>query len=159
MLRDVKAFHDKFKVPQGPGKPRTLGPERAQVRAEWMLEEFCEYLAGQGLKLVGTTHRGLRIMPDPVAKVSLGETADALVDLVYMTLGTALETGLDEACFVDLWNDVHRANMGKVSLAGNAKASKPANWKGPLTWPILIGHGAAMTDTGEEPPPFGDLEP
>ena len=86
MLRDVKAFHDKFKVPQGPGKPRTLGPERAQVRAEWMLEEFCEYLAGQGLKLVGTTHRGLRIMPDPVAKVSLGETADALVDLIAAKL-------------------------------------------------------------------------
>lgn len=53
---------------------------------------------------------------------------DALVDLLYVTYGTAVEMGVDLAPFFD---EVHRANMHKVPGEGGGKSRKPERWVPP----------------------------
>ena len=67
------------------------------------------------------------------------EQADALVDLVYIALGTS---NLMNLPFQELWDDVHRANMQKergIKPSRNLKVDvvKPEGWIGPKTQEIL----------------------
>lgn len=68
--------------------------------------------------------------------------ADALVDLTYVALGTAVMMGLP---WQELWNDVHRANMEKVRGVGSrgnlVDCIKPQGWQGPKTLEILLAAG------------------
>lgn len=41
------------------------------------------------------------------------EMADALVDLMYVVVGTCLACGIDQKLFDELWKEVHRSNMTK----------------------------------------------
>jgi predicted HAD superfamily Cof-like phosphohydrolase len=63
---------------------------------------------------------------------NLVDKADALVDLIYVALGTAYGLGLP---FNPIWEAVHEANMQKVSgqtKRGNkVDAMKPPGWTGP----------------------------
>jgi predicted HAD superfamily Cof-like phosphohydrolase len=124
-LNDVLAFHQKFGVPM-PQEPSFLGPEAFGFRMKFMQEELNEFYddhtAGDMLK-----------------------AADALVDLVYVTLGTALMMGLP---WPRLWEEVQRANMAKerAKNAGESKRGtaldviKPPGWTAP-------DHSAALPKT------------
>lgn len=72
----------------------------------------------------------------------LEKMADALIDLVYFAKGTAIMMGLP---WVQLWNDVQRANMGKVRGVGHrghkVDLIKPVNWSPPQGLHILWQHG------------------
>lgn len=72
----------------------------------------------------------------------MAEQADALVDLVYVALGTANMLGLP---WEELWADVHRANMSKQRGIGKrghkVDVIKPPGWVGPKTMAILLQHG------------------
>ncbi len=60
----------------------------------------------------------------------LVEAADALADLLYVVLGSAVEFGIDlDAVF----QEVHRTNMAKLGgkVAPNGKLQKPPGWKPP----------------------------
>lgn len=121
-FEDVFDFHRKFGVPISL-TPTTLNPQRAQERADFMQEELDEFVSALGQE-------------------DIVKQADALVDLVYVTIGTAVQMGLP---WEALWNEVQRANMEKVR--GETKrgmlydVAKPHGWRPPDLLPILKDAG------------------
>lgn len=119
-MEDVRDFYKKFGQPMS-DKPTLVfeTPRRAYERADFMQEELDEFI------------RGLKTS-------NISEMADALIDLVYVAKGTAIEMGLP---WEELWQDVQRANMAKV--VGRTKrgidtdVTKPPGWVGPKTAAIL----------------------
>lgn len=134
MIEDVKEFHRFFGHPIGK-RVRSLEPVRIQNRIKWKEEELTE-------------------LKTAVANNDMTEVADALVDLVYFVLGTAIEMGIP---FQKVWDAVHESNMAKavrpshtdhcpllseheipvkctcgaVIYKEDGKTAKPADWKPP----------------------------
>ena len=113
---DIYDFHEKFGLKYS-GPPRELLSDMGMFRIRFMKEELDEY--GQAC-LDGNKAKQL----------------DALVDLVYVAIGTAYLQGFD---FTEAWRRVHAANMKKVR-AVEASASvrgsvydvvKPPGWQAP----------------------------
>ena len=110
---DIKEFHEKFGLTYTDG-PRFLPEDLSGFRTKFMQEELDEY---------GT----------PILEKQL----DALVDLVYVALGTAYLHGFD---FDEAWKRVHEANMKKVKAKADGSDSlrksahdvvKPLGWTAP----------------------------
>jgi predicted HAD superfamily Cof-like phosphohydrolase len=112
-VADVAAFQRKFGLAYD-GPPRALEREDFKLRLKLMAEELAEWESA-----------GLR-----------AEQLDALVDLAYVVIGTALAQGFD---FAEAWRRVHEANMRKVravSAADSKRGSasdvvKPPGWEAP----------------------------
>ena len=114
---DVAAFHERFALPR-PARPALLPDDQFFFRDKFMAEELEEFHnAHQHGDLAGA--------------------ADALIDLVYVAMGTAVMMGLP---WQALWAEVQRANMSKVRAAADGSNSKrgtaldvvkPAGWVGP----------------------------
>ncbi len=145
MTRDIADFHDKF---TGLGEHRTVVPmelpdELALFRIGFMIEELAEYCNHSGFVNLG---RSLNEMHEHIKQGSrwmlkrneggrnLEEQFDAMIDLVYVALGTSYHHGVD---FDEGWRRVHGANMKKV-LAKSQEDSKrgyrfdvvkPKGWK------------------------------
>lgn len=117
MYRDVLNFHQTF-VPDTIGiLPRMLPADMMEFRLKFLSEELLE-------------------LAQAVGRSDREQAADALVDLVYVALGTAVMMGLP---WDDLWVEVHQANMRKVRTE-SAQASKrgsiydvvkPKGWEPP----------------------------
>jgi predicted HAD superfamily Cof-like phosphohydrolase len=114
-FQDVAAFYEKFGIPKPPDGsiPWPLRDERALERLTLITEEVCE-------------------LTRAVATHDLVEQADAMVDLVYVVLGMAVELGIPwQRC----WDEVQRANMSKVQNVGKRGIKwdvvKPAGWQPP----------------------------
>jgi len=113
---DIAAFHHKFELEYN-GKPRQLPSGLQKFRSEFMMEELVEYDQAVNAK-------------------DLVEQLDALVDLVYVALGTAYMQGFD---FDEAWRRVHEANMKKVRAKSAddskrhtaADVVKPEGWQKP----------------------------
>ncbi len=107
----VEEFHRAFDHPIA-SSPRTLTPDRAKARADWMREEVDEFLEA----------------------TELDEQLDAMIDLIYFALGTLVEMGLKPDPFFEI---VHQANMSKLWPDGkprrrpDGKTIKPEGWKDP----------------------------
>lgn len=123
LLQDIVAFHKKFVSDLIPNEPRELDKELSDFRIKFMQEELDEYVKA-------------------VKENNLPEQFDALIDLVYVALGTALIQGFP---FAHGWNEVQAANMSKV-LAKTADDSKrgykqdvvkPEGWVAPNIEQIL----------------------
>ena len=113
---DVQNLHNKFGVPTAT-EPSFLGQELYGFREKFMQEELDEFkVACKAQDMEGA--------------------ADALIDLVYVAMGTADMMGLP---WQALWDEVQRANMSKIraeraeqSTRGTAfDVIKPAGWKAP----------------------------
>jgi len=121
-LEDVRKFHKKFGLLEFK-KPGRLTYRKLYERCECISEELYELYVAHKTR-------------------DLAAQADALVDLVYFAKGTALMLGLP---WVELWNDVQRANMEKVRGVGHrghaVDCVKPPGWRGPQTEKILRKHG------------------
>lgn len=121
-VKDVRKFHKKFRQLIGT-QPRHLTYRKLRERADFMQEELNEFNAASETQ-------------------DMAEMADALVDLVYVAIGTAVMMGLP---WKMLWDDVQRANMEKVRGVGKrgnlADCIKPAGWEPPLTMEILMANG------------------
>jgi predicted HAD superfamily Cof-like phosphohydrolase len=121
-LNCVKTFHRKFNFIVNE-KPTHLTTRLLAERIHCMQEELDEFKSG-------------------AKQQDMAEMADALVDLVYFALGTAVMMGLP---WDRLFADVQRANMQKVR--GMTKrgfvfdACKPVGWVAPLTEHILAESG------------------
>lgn len=126
-FKDVREFHQKFNF-MVHDVPVHLTKRKLLERARFMQEELNEFIKA-------------------VEMQDLAEQADALIDLVYVAKGTAVQLGLP---WKQLWDDVHRANMAKVRGVGKrgnlVDAIKPPGWVGPLTTTLLIQAGYEMTD-------------
>lgn len=126
---DVGNFHEKFNLPTS-FEPwiRDWDPELIEFRIRFMQEELDEFKEG-------------------VESINDAKMADALIDLVYVALGTAHLLGYP---WQELWEDVQRANMTKVRAQSDGSDSKrgsgwdvvkPEGWVGPSTWEILEKYG------------------
>src|SRR3989442_15075174 len=88
--KDVLEFHKKFECLIN-NKPTGL----------------LQYFWKQRLKLIKEEYKELKYATEINDMV---EVADALADLLYVTLGTAVSCGID---LEPIWDEVHKTNMAK----------------------------------------------
>ncbi len=88
MIKDVDAFLNKFGLKYD-GLPRSLSIKLRDERMRHMQEELKEYAEAK----------------------TVAEEFDALIDLIYLAIGTARMQGLDLEVG---WDRVHQANMRKT---------------------------------------------
>lgn len=124
----VLAFHQKFNAPIQP-LPRVVSLAEKGLREKLIHEEVFELHCA-------------------VSKGDLVEIADALADIIYIALGTAIAYGID---LRPVFAEVHASNMRKspwspelaAQLEANGKKIpmgkilKPPGWVGPQIAPIL----------------------
>jgi predicted HAD superfamily Cof-like phosphohydrolase len=107
----VRQFHEAFGHPVA-DSPKVMTEERRGKRYNWMKEELDEFKSAN--KLV--------------------DQADAIADIIYLAVGTAVELGIDIERIVDI---VHQANMNKLGPDGkpiykpDGKIAKPEGWVPP----------------------------
>lgn len=108
----VLQFHRAFSVP-AEEEPTQLSEDRVAARADWLMEEIEELREAQ----------------------TLTEQADAMIDTIYLALGTLVEMGVKPEPLFDI---VHSANMGKLWEDGkpryrtlDGKVIKPPTWIDP----------------------------
>lgn len=124
---DVCAFHEKFGLMPKGTIPKVLDSNTAKFRIMFLEEELNEYKKA-------------------VQENDLEGQADALIDLVYVAMGTAV---LQQLPWQQLWNEVQRANMTKVRAddesqskrGSNLDVIKPAGWVGPDIKGVLANAG------------------
>lgn len=112
----IAEFHEKFELAYR-GAPRQLPPDLQHFRTKFMREELHEY---EEAVILG--HKAKQL--------------DALVDLVYVAVGTAYLSGFD---FNAAFQRVHLANMKKVRTQSEAESTrgstydvvKPPGWTPP----------------------------
>lgn len=144
---DVEDFNKKFGFLIG-DRPRKLTPDKLKERVEFLYEEFSEFMSGCGfaMSVKDPDHPIFgsdgEVSFHQIDDQDIEEQADALIDIVYIAMGTAVMMGLP---WQELWDDVHRANMSKVrgvtKRGHSTDCSKPEGWIGPKTVEILIKHG------------------
>lgn len=129
-FQDVGDFHRKFDLPASdisPG-PRSITESLFEFRRKFMQEELDEFVVGWD-------------------EVDHAQMFDALLDLVYVAMGTAHFFGYP---WQEGWDEVQRANMAKVR-APSADASKrnsswdvvkPPGWTAPDIDGVLARHDA-----------------
>lgn len=109
-VKDVIAFHEGFGVP---------------VRKKPIVPPGKEKFLRQ--KLVRDEHLELQYA---LEKDDIVEIADAIADLLYVAIGTALAYGIP----IDrVWKEVHASNMRKIGgrRSREGKILKPKGWKPP----------------------------
>lgn len=161
LFKDVGEFHTKFGLhavsqsraglivtgtfPPGPAAA-LFSQEAIDFRTEFLDEELDEFKKG-------------------LAEGDAAQVADALVDLVYVALGTAHLFGFP---FQQLWDDVQRANLAKERAAADGSNSKrgssldvikPEGWQGPQTGRILATHGFKVpAESFDDPDNYSSTE-
>lgn len=152
-FRDVGDFHEKFGLPTDKDtKPRGLDLATLSFRVGFMVEELAEFCEACGMDTMADALKA------EIAKLRTGQhkagtmgvsqlctAMDALIDLNYVSLGTAHMMGLP---FDRGWDEVQRANMAKerATGAGDARSTrgnaldvvKPEGWKAPDHEPAIL---------------------
>ena len=122
LLKDVREFHEKFCL--GPlTSPGFLPNEHMKSRLDFIQEEFDE-------------------LKTAVFNEDIVEAFDALIDIVYVVVGTAYLMGLPMG---DGWDEVHSTNMAKVRVARASDSKrksefdvvKPEGWRKPNLGALL----------------------
>jgi predicted HAD superfamily Cof-like phosphohydrolase len=115
LIDDVRDFHVACDIPIS-DKPQIPDAQRVQLRLDLINEE--------GTELFEACARG-----------DIVGIADGIIDLVYVTLGMALEFGIP---FQQVWDEVQNSNMrkrdpatGKVRRREDGKILKPEGWTPP----------------------------
>jgi predicted HAD superfamily Cof-like phosphohydrolase len=108
----VKEFHKRFGAPHAES-PRLLETDRVEKRKRWIAEELDEFRQARTIE----------------------EQADAMIDVIYLALGTLVEMGVRPGALFEI---VHEANMSKLWPDGkprvretDGKVIKPPEWKDP----------------------------
>lgn len=145
MMIDIERFHQQFGL-EYRGKPRMLEPEVFDFRRRFMQEELDEWAEEQPGMVESLTaddgscdHRCMAL--------GIHQQLDALVDLIYVALGTAyLQFGPE--VFHEAWRRVQAANMKKVrcETEGDSKRGstydviKPDGWEAPDHHDLVRDH-------------------
>jgi predicted HAD superfamily Cof-like phosphohydrolase len=136
-IDDIRQFHEKFDL-RYDGPARRLPDGLAAFRCKFLLEETKEYTTAS------REMEDASIDCDILAHDQAMENAfDALIDLVYVALGTAYLHGFD---FDAGWDRVHAANMKKVRAASATDSKrnsrhdvvKPEGWEPPVLKDLLF---------------------
>lgn len=141
-FEDVGDFHERMGLPRATGAephaPTLLGADAFRYRVNFMFEELREFIESH-------------------AANDVAGCADALVDLVYVALGTAHFMGLP---FDDVWAEVQRSNMEKrrwregdpvkprTSPATAFEVVKPDGWRPPDVLGAVRARVVAVSGAG-----------
>lgn len=144
-FEDVRAFHEKFRLIVN-DRPRQLTDARLRKRIEFLWEEFREFFQSCGFELYTEPDKdymsnGICSQRVDYLNKSIQEQAEALIDIVYIAMGTAVMMGLP---WQELWDDVHKRNMAKVKAENptdHHNVIKPDGWSPPITGEILLKAG------------------
>jgi predicted HAD superfamily Cof-like phosphohydrolase len=159
LFRDIERFHQKFGLEPTRDPGHQLPDDVLEFRAKFMLEELQEYLDACGMHLrYGPSGIGVTtdvVPPSQERKFDAEDAFDALVDLVYVALGTAF---LHRFPFNEGWARVQEANMKKVRAnSANDPLSKrkhaidvvkPPGWTPPVLVDLLDEKCPACQRTG-----------
>jgi predicted HAD superfamily Cof-like phosphohydrolase len=144
-LVDIAMFHEKYGLAYN-GKPRVLPPELHAFRVLFMREEIDEHEEVQSF-LFDETTKGPTFRDQGIILGGLEKQLDALVDEMYVVLGTAYQQGFFPM-FEEAWRRVHNANMLKVratNAVDSARGStfdviKPEGWTPPSHTDLIEDH-------------------
>ena len=137
IIHDVEKFHTKFDL-----MPRDLGAPLDKALTEFRIKFLAEELKEAN---------------EAAARSDLSGLLDALVDLVYVAVGTAYTLNLN---FSDAWKSVQAANISKVKASADNPSKrgfasdivKPAGWRAPDHDSLFIdpdlGHEPLSQDKG-----------
>lgn len=138
-FEDVRMFRDKFSLPI-PGHPTAVTPVNADLRADRAIEEVEEYRESNEMAFRSGQ------LADDGSSIQFHKAGilDALVDQMYILVGTILEHGM-EGPFDEAWARVHQANMSKerVSSPGQSRHGstldliKPEGWQPPSLFDLV----------------------
>ena len=116
LIKDIDSFHKKFKFEKNDNVGIPDDNELVNFRTSFLLEELTEYTQA-------------------ITKKDTAAALDALVDIVYIALGTAWLFNLP---FEKAWNEVQKANMSKIRTKSKSKKRgtsfdvvKPKGWIAP----------------------------
>jgi len=116
LLGDINRFHNKFGFKKNEKVGIPDNPELVNFRTSFLMEELAEYTQA-------------------ITKKDDAAALDALVDIVYIALGTAWLFNLP---FEKAWKEVQTANMKKVRAKSKSKKRgtafdviKPNGWRPP----------------------------
>ena len=130
---DVRQFMAAFGQAM-PERPQWPDQQTMDLRVRLVAEEFCEWLRDSGYDYevaIATPGDHLTYLSrtESLRQRSLPKSADALIDMLYVTIGSLLAMGID---MWPLWAEVQRANMAKAGgPVVNGKQLKPAGWTPP----------------------------
>jgi predicted HAD superfamily Cof-like phosphohydrolase len=140
----VKQFHETFGAPVA-ARPTHIPADRARLRVRLIAEELQEYARAAGLPveiLVIEEHEGA-----PAA--DLVEVADALGDLEYVVLGSAVEHGITLDPIV---REIHRSNMTKdAATDAGGKIQKGPRYEPPELAGIVADQQAGKVEAPRSP--------
>lgn len=140
-IADVEEFMEKFGQAYG-GLPRALPTDLALFREDFMEEETSEYKKH-------SRHLAALLLevPADTAEIThqLAEQLDAIVDKIYIDIGTSLLHGFD---LKEAWRRVHSANMQKERVARRGDSTrhslydivKPSGWTPPSHVDLVENH-------------------
>lgn len=125
LFEDIIEFHKKFKLKPFSKKPCLLPLDVQNFRVRFMQEELDEFKKAY-------------------RENNLHDAFDALIDLVYVALGTAYMMGLS---FNDGWKEVHTCNLKKIRAKSKKQSKrnssfdviKPLGWQKPDLRKFLHG--------------------
>jgi len=116
ILKDIDNFHKKYGFEKNEKIDIPNNSELINFRTAFLMEELAEYT-------------------NAITKKDAAGALDALVDIVYIALGTAWLFILP---FEKAWNEVHKANMSKIRAKDKTgkrgtkfDVVKPKDWKAP----------------------------
>lgn len=120
--KDVMEFHRAFgqRIGEQPELPNVENSFERSLRRKLLHEEYMEYIVAEN-------------------EDNIVEIADALADIIYIALGTAVSYGIP---LDKIFEEVHRSNMaklvdGKVLRREDGKIQKPEGWTAPDVAGIL----------------------
>jgi predicted HAD superfamily Cof-like phosphohydrolase len=116
ILKDIDNFHKKYGFEKNEKIDIPDNSELINFRTAFLMEELAEYT-------------------NAITKKDAAGALDALVDIVYIALGTAWLFNLP---FEKAWNEVQKANMSKIRAKDKTgkrgtkfDVIKPKDWKAP----------------------------
>lgn len=92
---NLKEFHSTYEV-YASDEPHLPAEDIRELRRKLMKEEYEEYVKGE-------------------EENDLVQIADAIADIIYIALGTAVSYGIP---FDKVWKEVHASNMSKLGPDG-----------------------------------------
>lgn len=123
MFENVQAFHMTYGQP-AEITPRALPQDRVQLRLDLILEELVE-------------------LEEALLKGDVVETYDASIDILYVTHGVLVETGMMPG---PGFREVQRSNMSKLGADGKPIKSRGMELDGFPAGKVLKGPGYFKPD-------------
>lgn len=123
MQGGVRVFHQTYGAPVG-DKPQALPEERKSLRLKLIEEELQE-------------------LREALEDDDVVETADAAIDILYVTLGLLVEMGIDAE---PLFYEVQRSNMSKLGADGKPIISRGLALDGFPAGKVLKGPSYSRPD-------------